>query len=136
MPKYKLDERGILTIVNEHDSAIFTVSNAAKKITSAVIIMSIVCSILLYVVFYYNTEGSNTAFSFVQEQLFGIKAVSNLGAQYDDKVELSYGFGAVWRNFEEQSGFYADFFRQAIDKGRVLYFTIAEKVQDIIEKGR
>lgn len=47
MPKYVLDEKGILTITSEHDGGIFTVNDVLKKNDD-----NIAC--YLYCILYWN----------------------------------------------------------------------------------
>ena len=52
MPKYVLDEKGILTITSEHDGGIFTFNDILKKMTIVLLAVSIVSSIGLYGFFF------------------------------------------------------------------------------------
>jgi len=115
MPKYKLDDRGILTIVSEHDGGIFTLVDILKKITVILLMVSIVTSIGVYCFFYHDVPSTNAATDYCITSL--------------TKFDIEYAFEGIFSKFEGRLDYWEETSRYVFEKGYALVTTIMYKIE-------
>lgn len=128
MPKYALDEKGILTIISEHDGGIFTFNDVLRKITIVLLIISIVSSIGLYGFFYYDVQATNIATNY---------CVSNV-SDYDQSHQLEiiatncnlgYGLKKVYSKVQTYPKYYGQAFKMMTARGQELISEICYQIE-------
>lgn len=115
MPKYKLDDRGILTIVSEHDGGIFTLVDILKTITIILLVVSIVTSIVAYWFFYHDVPNTNAATDYCMTRL--------------TKFDFEYAFEGIFRKFEGHLDYWEETIRYVFGKGYSLAYSIMYQIE-------
>ena len=135
MPKYVLDEKGILTITSEHDGGIFTVNDVLKKLTIILLIISVVASIVLYGFFYNDAQTTNVATQ------YSIECVSD----YNPSIQLTrivngndwgYGFKKVYSRIEKYPIYYQQSFEIMVVRGQALISEIYYQIESFRHRCR
>lgn len=128
MPKYVLDEKGILTITSEHDGGIFTFNDVLKKLTIVLLITSIVSSIVLYGFFYYDAHTTNVAVLYCIANVSDYSPVPQL-TRIAENSELGYGLKKVYSRIEEYPMYYRQLFEMMVVRGQELISEIYYQIE-------
>lgn len=135
MPKYVLDEKGILTITSEHDGGILTFNDVLKKITIILLIISIVSSIGLYAFFYHDVQTTNVATQYC------ISNVSDYDRSYQlaniaKNCDLEYGSKNVYSKIETYPKYYVQVFQRMAVRGQDLISEIYYQIESFRHRWR
>lgn len=131
MPKYSLDERGILTITNETDGGIFSVAVWFKKIALIIAIISMLGVSILYFTKYTSFTDANYLKGVFEKQFSGMNVSSSFSMMFS-KIDVSYPFTMVAKSAKGQPSFYMEVFRIVSDKAGKLFNTVRNSIQNII----
>lgn len=126
MPKYKLDEKGILTIVREHNGGIFSVSSTLKIVSRILIIISIIASVTIYLFFYIEKPSSNYATDFCLDNI-----LKKIVVKVDDDININlYCYKKLKNKAEKQIDNYVNFFDKLQEHGDCLVDVLGDKIKD------
>lgn len=135
MPKYVLDEKGILTITSEHDGGIFTVNDVLKKMTIILLAISIVSSIGIYGFFYNDAQTTNVATQYSIENVYGYD-LSNQLTRITNSNDWGDGLKQVYRRIEKYPMYYQHSFEIMVDRGQELMSEICSKIESFRHRWR
>ncbi len=135
MPKYVLDDKGILTITSEHDGGIFTVNDVLKKLTSFLLVVSIVFSIGIYIFFYHDAYTSNFAIR------YSVASFSEFSPSYQltriaENSDLGYGFKQIYSKMKKYPAYYEQSFEMMVDRGQELISEINYQIDSFRHRWR
>lgn len=128
MPKYVLDEKGILTITSEHDGGIFTINDVLKKLTIILLIISIVSSIGLYGFFYYDAQTTNVASQYCMSNVSDYDQSYQL-TRIAKNCDLGYGLKELYGRIEKYPMYYAQSFEVMVVRGQELISEIYYQIE-------
>jgi hypothetical protein len=117
MPKYVLDDKGILTITSEHDGGIFTFNDVLKKLTVILLVISIVASVGTYGFFYYDAPTTDTG---------TIYSLTNI---LDYKYELEYRFEQVRDKIKDSQAYCSESLEQITNRKNDLMSEIYYQIE-------
>ena len=135
MPKYVLDEKGILTITSEHDGGIFTVNDVLKRMTIILLAISIVFSIGIYGFFYNDAQTTNVATQYSIENVSGYD-LSNQLTRITNSNDWGDGLKQVYRRIEKYPMYYQHSFEIMVDRGQELMSEICSKIESFRHRWR
>lgn len=136
MSKYVLDEKGILTIIDEQDGGCCRFSSLLKIISQIIFVAVIVVNLLLFLGFYIDTPNNAVARNFVQNKIEIIEVKSKLDALFDNDQESFYGIKTIVVNLPDRLEEHAKSLEKMVDKSVTKIHNICEKVQDFINSER
>lgn len=128
MPKYALDEKGILTITSEHDGGIFTIKDVLKIITMVLFVVSIVSSVGIYGFFYYDAPTTNTATDYCISRISDYDCFSLL-ATIPEKCELGFCFGKIFSRIYDYLMYYWESLVKMFIRGKDLVSYIYDRIE-------
>lgn len=131
MPKYLLDERGILTITNEADGGIFSIAMWFKRIVLILAVLSVIIVAILYFTKYAHFTDADYLKNFCEKRLSTIDISSNI-SMLTGKVDISYPFIAILKNAKGQPGFYGEVFKIVVNKAGELFNSVWNVVLNIV----
>lgn len=131
MPKYSLDEKGILTITSDCDEGIFSIGEWLKRIVRITTTILVIIIVVLYLVRYASSLNTDYMINILERQFSGLDISSNFSKIYS-KFNISYLFVSVVENAKGQSGFYTWLFRTIAHRAEQLVCVIRDTIQNII----
>lgn len=135
MPKYVLDDKGILTIISEHDGGIFTLNDVLKKITAIMFAISIVSSIGLYVFFYYDAQTTSIATQYCISNALDYSRLYQL-ERIAKNCDLGYGSKKVYSKVETYPKYYRQAFEIVTARGYALISEIFYQIEQFRHRWR
>ena len=135
MPKYVLDEKGILTITSEYDGGIFAFNDVLKKMTIILLVISIVSSIGLYGCFYNDAQTANVAIQYSIENVSSYDP-SNQLTWIAGNNDWGYGFRKVYSRIERYPNYYQQSFEIMVARGQELISEIYYQIESFKHKWR
>lgn len=135
MPKYVLDEKGILTITSEHDGGIFTVNDVLKKMTIILLAISIVSSIGIYGFFYNDAQTTNVATQYSIENVSDYD-LSNQLTRITNSNDWGDGLKQVYRRIGKYPMYYQHSFEIMVDRGQELMSEICSQIESFRHRWR
>ena len=135
MPKYVLDEKGILTITSEHDGGIFTFNDILKKLTIVLLIASIVFSVGLYSFFYYDAHTTHIATQYCNT------SISDYNPAYQftkvvNQSDLGYRLKKIYNKIENYPMYYEQSFEIMVVRGQELIEEIIYQIESFRHRWR
>lgn len=135
MPKYVLDEKGILTITSEHDGGIFTFNDILKKMTIVLLVVSIVSSIGLYGFFYYDAHTTHVATQYCNTSISDYNPTYQF-TRVAKHSDLGYGFEKLYNKVESYPMYYEQSFEIMVVRGRELISEIIYQIESFRHRWR
>ena len=130
MPKYSLDERGILTITNEADGGIFSVAMWFKKIALILVIISVIIVTALYFTRFTHFTDIDYLKGIYEKKILSIDISSNISI-LQSKIDISYTFTTVVKNAKGQPGFYGEVLKIIAERAEELFNTVRNAIHNI-----
>lgn len=131
MPKYSLDEKGILTITSEQDEGIFFIALRLKRIVQITTTILVIIIVALYLARYASSLNVDYMIGILERQFSGLDISSNI-SEISIKFNISYPFVSFVENVKGQPGFYTWVFRTMARKAEYLFYIIRGIIQNII----
>lgn len=126
MPKYKLDEKGILTIVSETNGGISSAGKVFKVFSTILLIIAIFSSVAVYLFFYAEKPDSNYAVNYCA------KNISEKVIVIDDSGEINvnlYCYKKLQSKVKKQTNDCKDRIGILIDNGESLLTETKNKIE-------
>ena len=122
MARYRLDDRGILTIVDDRDGVLIPLARAARAASIILLCLVAAASVWLFLSFYLPCEDSNAALRLCGERLSGLSPWGLPGGQLESAPFL-----------EEAGDAAGALNRQAASMGEILS-GMAEKCWELFQR--
>ena len=130
MPKYSLDERGILTITNEADGGIYSVAMWFKRTTLILAIISLIIVIALYFAKYTHFTDVDYLKDIYEKKILSIDISSSV-SMLSSKIDISYPFNTVVKNAKGQPNFYSEVLKIVAERVEGLFNMVWTAIHNI-----
>ena len=130
MPKYSLNDRGILTITNETDGGIFSLAAWVKKAAMIIGVLGALSMAVLFFVKYVHYTDFPYSLSIIKNKVSSLSLSSNISLILS-RINISYPFAAIIDNMKGQDGFYRNLINSFPAKASRLFYIIREFVHSI-----
>lgn len=130
MPKYSLDERGVLTITNDADGGIFSVAMWFKKIALILVIISVIIVTALYFTKFARFTDIDYLKGIYKTKILSIDISSDI-SMLQSKIDISYPVTTVVKNAKGQPGFYSEVLEIVSERAEKLFNTVRHSIHNI-----
>lgn len=128
MPKYVLDEKGILTITSEHDGGLFTINDILKKITIILLVVSVVVSVGVYVFFYHDVTATNVATDYCASSIVDYNCATPF-SKIINECDLVDNANIIFNKIDDYPMYYLESFEQMLARGQELVSEICYRIE-------
>ena len=130
MAKYRLDDKGILTIVSTREGGIYAVNRLLKRLTVLLFVISILVSVGTYVVLYSDRHTTGTATGFLSSAFSGRDRSAQLSA-LAKRLDPFYGFEALRDKLADHLAYYSEVCKGFVERGRELVAELIDQLRQL-----